>query len=66
MENSVDPDKIANDRNQDLVLSKMDSTGQGLNLGSAGQGLILVWSLNGGKITCVSGNCLTPVPVINC
>ena len=44
VENSVDPDKMASERNQlkpadqDLVFSKMESTEQGLILGLAGQG----------------------------
>ena len=36
VENSVDPDKMASE--QDLVFSKIESTGQGFILGSAGQG----------------------------
>ena len=45
MENSVDPDKMASEKkpaDQDLVFSKMESTGQGLILGSAGQEEILI------------------------
>ena len=41
VEYSVDPDKMASERNQlisILVFSKMESKGQGLILGSAGQG----------------------------
>ena len=41
VENSVDPDKMASEKkpaDQDLVFSKMKSTGQGSILVSAGQG----------------------------